>query len=323
MNSVNRLASGFIIATLLFTVLGWGGTEDKKGDSFRVFTSKAGRKIEAKVAGVFGDTANIIRRDGENFRLKIVMLSLEDQSFLAKWAKENISYNLKIDYRIDSTSQLDALKEQAKFRLKPPASDSSSFRPQLDSYGLPTMERKVKSEKRHLSISLRNLSLGEVKEAKVIVRVIMIQRTIVKNEKDLQKVVNWEGTAVLDALPKNASKNLEAGFSTKEIIINHLKNSSVAPDVRSGRIYSSGGHTRKITDTRTIKETLGGVQIWLVVDQNREIASKHFFSAELKGMSNFSPSKKIPMQSWGVRGFPFRDPAMNRRRLGGTVPIQR
>lgn len=56
---------------------------------FHEFTSKAGQKVSARILGLSADKrqVRILRQDGQEFPMEIVLLSLDDQQFIKDWLK--------------------------------------------------------------------------------------------------------------------------------------------------------------------------------------------------------------------------------------------
>jgi poly(3-hydroxybutyrate) depolymerase len=68
----------------------------KEGDAsgaaqepLRLFTNKAGRKIEARIVGSEGMKVTIARKDGKTFTIQISSLSEADQNYIATWVAES------------------------------------------------------------------------------------------------------------------------------------------------------------------------------------------------------------------------------------------
>ncbi len=58
-------------------------------ESLRLFTNKAGRKIEARIVGSEGRKVTIARKDGKTFTIPISSLSEADQNYIATWVAES------------------------------------------------------------------------------------------------------------------------------------------------------------------------------------------------------------------------------------------
>ncbi len=74
--------------------------QDAGSGEFRQFTNKEGRMIEARILGISPDrkTLTIGQRDGREFELEIVLLSLDDQQFLRQWIANRPA---TADYRLE------------------------------------------------------------------------------------------------------------------------------------------------------------------------------------------------------------------------------
>ena len=58
-------------------------------EPLRIFTNKAGRKIEARIVSSEGDKVTIARKDGKSFNISISSLSEADQNYILTWVAES------------------------------------------------------------------------------------------------------------------------------------------------------------------------------------------------------------------------------------------
>jgi hypothetical protein len=62
----------------------------------REFTNKDGKTMEAKLVGVAGAKATFERSSGKAFSYAIAQLSEDDQAYIKKWAKTNVTIDLEV-----------------------------------------------------------------------------------------------------------------------------------------------------------------------------------------------------------------------------------
>lgn len=77
--------------------------------SAREFTDKLGRKMNAEILGVTGDTV-ALKRDGETRPVgaSITLFADADQKFIREWAAANVKYNFDVSYtkrKLNSTKE--------------------------------------------------------------------------------------------------------------------------------------------------------------------------------------------------------------------------
>ncbi len=65
-----------------------GGSEVVE-EPLRIFTNKAGRKIEARIVSSEGEKVTIARKDGKSFTIAISSLSEADQNYILTWVAES------------------------------------------------------------------------------------------------------------------------------------------------------------------------------------------------------------------------------------------
>ena len=58
-------------------------------EPLRIFTNKAGRKIEARIVSSEGEKVTIARKDGKSFTIAISSLSEADQNYILTWVAES------------------------------------------------------------------------------------------------------------------------------------------------------------------------------------------------------------------------------------------
>ena len=66
-----------------------GGSSEGAQEPLRIFTNKAGRKLEARIVGSEGRKVTIARKDGKTFTIPISSLSEDDQNYIATWVAES------------------------------------------------------------------------------------------------------------------------------------------------------------------------------------------------------------------------------------------
>lgn len=92
------------------------GALQAQGDSeFRDFTNKEGRTIEARIVAISPDrtTLTIAQRDGREFELEIVLLSLDDQQHLREWLQNRpANADYRIEVAIDKSSEKPSARER-------------------------------------------------------------------------------------------------------------------------------------------------------------------------------------------------------------------
>ena len=69
--------------------LGQDGGSEVVEEPLRIFTNKAGRKIEARIVSSEGGKVTIARKDGKSFTIAISSLSEADQNYIATWVAES------------------------------------------------------------------------------------------------------------------------------------------------------------------------------------------------------------------------------------------
>ena len=65
------------------------GAGEEAREPLRIFTNKAGRKIEARIVGSEGRKVTIARKDGKTFTIQISSLSEADQNYILTWVAES------------------------------------------------------------------------------------------------------------------------------------------------------------------------------------------------------------------------------------------
>ena len=107
-----------VLGILAFTQPPLRAQEKAPGSSetFREFTNKDGRTVQARIVSVSSDrrTIRIAPRNGQEAQLPIVDLVLEDQQFLKTWLKRNSAltdYQLKVDIERTSTAAKDRRRQ--------------------------------------------------------------------------------------------------------------------------------------------------------------------------------------------------------------------
>ncbi|MCB1237784.1 MAG: hypothetical protein KDM91_22150 [Verrucomicrobiae bacterium] len=89
----------------------------QEGDDYRQFTDKEGRRLEARIvqAELGSPKMKIEMRDGRQFDLDVVTLSLDDQQFVRDWLKRTptalVSAAAATDFRLEVT--LDKIEKRA------------------------------------------------------------------------------------------------------------------------------------------------------------------------------------------------------------------
>lgn len=82
---------------------------------YRNFTNKEGKQIEARIVSVSTDrkTVKIAQRDGREFDLEIVLLSLDDQQVLREWLLSRpVASDLRLEVAIDKISERSSKRER-------------------------------------------------------------------------------------------------------------------------------------------------------------------------------------------------------------------
>ena len=69
--------------------LGQDGGSEVVEEPLRIFTNKAGRKIEARIVSSEGEKVTIARKDGKSFTIAISSLSKADQNYILTWVAES------------------------------------------------------------------------------------------------------------------------------------------------------------------------------------------------------------------------------------------
>ena len=81
----NNLNQTFFDQRSLDRGLAGGGNQEP----LRIFTNKAGRKIEARLVSSEGRKVTIARKDGRTFTVSLSSLSEADQNYIATWIAES------------------------------------------------------------------------------------------------------------------------------------------------------------------------------------------------------------------------------------------
>lgn len=100
----------------LLGALGWfGGVGHAEEVVYRDFTNKEGKRIEARVVELSPDRkmVKIAQRDGREFELEIVLLSLDDQQVLREWLlSQPMVRDLRMDVAIGKISERSTKREK-------------------------------------------------------------------------------------------------------------------------------------------------------------------------------------------------------------------